>query len=252
MLKMNSPKKANRLCELSTSDGHVSLSYDLRRPARLRHLRVVIDESDRVILKVPRWASERRAIEFLHSQGEWILETLRRRAEEPDLEDWFRRYDKVSAKGMRLRLAWHPSPTGKLFYEYDLRARSLNFYVCAGAPLQSQLIALIRAFAVEVLIERTRELARLRNVLIARVSVRDQRTRWGSCTDSGNISLNWRLVLLPTELQDYIIWHELAHIRELNHSRSFWKLLETYDPLAREHDRTITELSPLLMRLGRC
>ncbi|MCC7374111.1 MAG: M48 family metallopeptidase [Verrucomicrobiales bacterium] len=65
---------------------------------------------------------------------------------------------------------------------------------------------------------------------IRRVSVRNQRTRWGSCSRKGTISLNWRLVQAPLMVRDYLIVHELAHVREMNHSRRFWSLVQEWFP----------------------
>jgi hypothetical protein len=70
---------------------------------------------------------------------------------------------------------------------------------------------------------RTRELAAQHNVLVNRITVRNQRTRWGSCSRRGTISLNWRLIQTPTYVRDYIILHELMHRRQMNHSKSFWQ-----------------------------
>ena len=65
------------------------------------------------------------------------------------------------------------------------------------------------------------------------------------------MSLNWRLILLPPELQDYVILHELAHLTEMNHSARFWALLERYDPQRAEHEAALDALSARLMRVGR-
>ena len=72
------------------------------------------------------------------------------------------------------------------------------------------------------LTRRTRELAALHNVSIQRITIRNQRTRWGSCSRQGNISLNWRLIQTPDFVRDYIILHELMHRREPNHSKNYW------------------------------
>jgi predicted metal-dependent hydrolase len=70
---------------------------------------------------------------------------------------------------------------------------------------------------------RVAELAREHRFVVRRVSVRNQRSRWGSCSRHGTISLNWRLVQTPIFVRDYIILHELAHLKEMNHSRRFWR-----------------------------
>lgn len=70
-----------------------------------------------------------------------------------------------------------------------------------------------------------------------RVSIRDQRTRWGSCSSKGNLNFNWRLVFAPQSVLDYVVIHELAHLREMNHSRRFWAKVAEFSPQHREHRR---------------
>jgi predicted metal-dependent hydrolase len=70
---------------------------------------------------------------------------------------------------------------------------------------------------------RVLELASLHQLPVRRICVRNQRSRWGSCSRRGTISLNWRLVQAPPFVRDYLILHELAHLKEMNHSRRFWR-----------------------------
>lgn len=83
------------------------------------------------------------------------------------------------------------------------------------------------------------------------LSVRDQRTRWGSCSHSGRLSFSWRLVLAPSAVLDYVVVHELCHLREFNHSRRFWRLVESVRPdwrdaagWLREHGYELHEYRP--------
>jgi hypothetical protein len=84
-------------------------------------------------------------------------------------------------------------------------------------------------------------------VAYERIQIRDQRTRWGSCSTLGNHSYNWRLVLAPFEVLDYVVVHELCHLREPNHSRRFWKLVEGRRPDWRSHRDWLHEHGPELL-----
>ncbi len=68
------------------------------------------------------------------------------------------------------------------------------------------------------------------NFKFNRVAIRNQKTRWGSCSAKGNLNFNYKIIYLPIKLQDYIITHELCHLQELNHSRKFWKLVAKIIP----------------------
>jgi predicted metal-dependent hydrolase len=84
--------------------------------------------------------------------------------------------------------------------------------------------ALIRQ-AREALPRRLQQLASLHGLEVARVSIRNQRSRWGSCGRDGHICLNWRLVRMPDAVRDYVIVHELMHLRRMDHSPEYWKLV---------------------------
>jgi predicted metal-dependent hydrolase len=81
----------------------------------------------------------------------------------------------------------------------------------------------------------------------ARIQIRDQRSRWGSCSTRGTLSFNWRLVLAPFDVLDYVVVHELCHLREPNHSRRFWNLVEERRPEWRSHRDWLHEHGPELL-----
>ena len=74
-----------------------------------------------------------------------------------------------------------------------------------------------------------------------RISVRQQKTRWGSCSVRGNLNFNWKLALMPEEILDYVVVHELAHRVEMNHSPRFWAVVETVLPDWRERRRWLKQ-----------
>lgn len=96
---------------------------------------------------------------------------------------------------------------------------------------------------------RTWQLAGQHHLPARRVVVRNQRSRWGSCSVKGTISLNWRLIQAPSSVRDYLILHELAHLREMNHSERFWRLVELLCPQYALAERWLNEHSQLI-RLG--
>ena len=98
-----------------------------------------------------------------------------------------------------------------------------------------------RVVARKVLCRRIGELAQMHNFIYNRVSIRKQKTRWGSCSSKNNINLNMNLLHLPPELMDYVLLHELVHTRVKNHSKDFWNELDAVVPNARQVDRKLKD-----------
>lgn len=100
----------------------------------------------------------------------------------------------------------------------------------AHAELTEQQKHFYREKAREVLTRRVQYYAGVMGVSYGRIAIREQKTRWGSCSAPGNLNFNWKLILMPPGVLDYVVVHELAHRREMNHSRKFWELVESYMP----------------------
>jgi predicted metal-dependent hydrolase len=104
-----------------------------------------------------------------------------------------------------------------------------------------------RAGARELLTALADEEAPRLDVAYRRIRIGDQRTLWGSCSTTGTLSFNWRLVLAPLEVADYVVVHELCHLRVHGHSRRFWALVERHRPQFREHRDWLREHGPELL-----
>ena len=99
----------------------------------------------------------------------------------------------------------------------------------------------LREMAKSVLAQRTAYFARQVGVTYGRITVRDQKTRWGSCSQTGNLNFNFRLILAPPEVLDYVVVHELCHRRQMNHSAQFWQEVAQVLPDYRKRKAWLTE-----------
>lgn len=104
----------------------------------------------------------------------------------------------------------------------------------------------LRKLATRELPQRVMDLASEHMFSVGKISVRNQRSRWGSCSTKGNISLNWRLVHTPLFVRDYIILHEMAHLRVMNHSPRFWREVERICPTYSTAEKWLRQNSNLL------
>ena len=123
-------------------------------------------------------------------------------------------------------------------------ARHLAWVAKERERVQAQRVAVppereteLRRLAAARLIPRLQELAARHGLTVGRVSIRSQRSRWGSCSRTGAISLNYRLVLMPDWVADYVLIHELMHLQQQNHGPRFWRLVERACPDFREAER---------------
>ena len=108
----------------------------------------------------------------------------------------------------------------------------------------------LAAKAAEILPEKVHCFANQMGVSYGRITIRSQRTRWGSCSVKGNLNFNCLLMLCPEEVQDYVVVHELCHRKEMNHSSAFWAEVERYCPDHRIHRKWLKENgSALISRL---
>jgi len=199
------------------------------RRARRYILRVRPDGTLRVT--VPRGGSRREAEHFVRKHQRWITGEQRRVQVEHAPRDW--------QHGSEILLRGEPvcisvDRRGEdVVMAYGDRQVSVSTLVDVRVAIESDLRELARTD----LVPRLRDFAAQHNLQIGSVSIRNQRSRWGSCARNGNIALNFRLVQMPSDVCDYVLLHELMHIKQQNHSRRFWRLMESVYPGFREAER---------------
>jgi len=115
------------------------------------------------------------------------------------------------------------------------------------ASVKRALETLYRRKAREMFEARAEQFAEAMGVEYEQIQVRNQRTKWGSCSTTGTLGLNWRLMMAPQEIVDYIVIHELAHLRESNHTDAFWSLVAEHDPDYETHARWLEQNSTRLI-----
>jgi hypothetical protein len=195
----------------------VPIAYRRHHRARRYVLRLHPDGTARV--SVPPRGSLRAAREFAERQTGWLARQLARLESRPAPDRRWLDGSTFFFRGDRVRIQLAEDATGRRATFADQALA-----VPAGVTdLRGAIEAHLRRLATLELPARVLALAVEAGLEVKRVTIRDQRSRWGSCSRHGAISLNWRLVQMPEAVRDYVIWHELMHRRELNHSPRFWR-----------------------------
>ena len=206
--------------------GGRSFPVAIRRHPQARRYVIRLTSGGEVQLTVPRGASIAGGLAFAERQQAWILREWQRleqhaAAWDTGTELWYR--------GQRVRLAVNAD-------EIVLAGQRVTRSQ-ADDGIRETVEKYLRKIAERELPVRLAELVAERRLPASRVTVRNQRSRWGSCSTRGSIALNWRLIQMPPLVADYIMLHELAHRRQPNHSVRFWREVELLCPSWRDSER---------------
>lgn len=196
------------------------IAYSVRRSDRARRVRVTVDAAGGVEVVLPRRARSRAAEAAVEELRPWIE---RRLAEVARVRAGVeRRAGTVPFLGATLRLRHEPGRT-------RAHRRGNDLHVPADGA-EAAIERWFRRTARDQIAPRLDEAAAAIGAPYAQLRIGNQRTRWGSCSASGTMSFNWRLLLAPEDVLDYVIWHEACHLRHMDHSPRFWALVERHRP----------------------
>ena len=208
-----------------------SVAYAIRRSNRARHVRLTFSPSEGLVIVLPRRCPLRHVPTVLEEKSRWIRKQLSHsldapaRGPEGTLRDgqqvWFR------GEAHSIRLVPLAEGTRGSTLAIDEGMIRVHLHPRDQERAREILERWMRQQARERIEDRLRAIAVANGFIYGSVFIRDQRTRWGSCSRQGNLSFSWRLVMAPPEVLEYVVAHELAHLRELNHSSRFWRLLES-------------------------
>jgi predicted metal-dependent hydrolase len=196
------------------------------------------------VATVPARGSEQGARAFVEQNRDWLERARARQARKPRGAACGSSAPHVLWRGemTEIRRARCPRPNARRSAWRRMSSACRRF----DGDLRPTLEAHFARRAKVELPARTWELSALTGVEVKLVTVRNQRSRWGSCSARGTISLNWRLVQTPDFVRDYIIYHELMHLKEMNHSNRFWTRVEEVCPHWRDAERWLKRNGSLL------
>lgn len=229
----------------SRSVSDVMTEYQLIR-SRRKTISLSFDSTCRLIVKAPFWVTQRQIEAFLEEKAEWIENTAIRlrhaKKEEEKTRIALENGDELYFLGEKRILS--------VIREERKHARvvwamgRLLLYVPYDADYEKkrkQLEKWYRKEAAELLNEKAGEFAARLQVDYEEIRIKDQKSRWGSCSSKGNLNFNWRIIMAPEAVCDYVVIHELCHLVYMDHSENFWSLVEKLCPDYREYRKWLKE-----------
>ncbi|MEQ8898422.1 MAG: SprT family zinc-dependent metalloprotease [Roseovarius sp.] len=200
--------------------GNPPVALILRRSARARRISLRVSGVDgRVTLTLPRGVAERKALEFAEEKASWLRKQLSQRPDEV-----------LVGLGAELPVGGRPmrivAGTGRSVKVHG------DTLLVPGPPeaVPARLRAWLKAQARDRLACASDHYATALGRPYTRLTLRDTRSRWGSCSHDGGLMYSWRLILAPGEVLDYVAAHEVAHLAEMNHSPAFWETVDRLKP----------------------
>ncbi len=218
----------------------------VQRNNRSKYLRLKVHPEKGIIVTIPQGVSERQAIDFVMKKEDWIKKSLAKTKQVTNRFSQFTRETTFRTKFHELQVLAHTKQTLK----FDVRGNQLLVYYPGAVGVKHEKVQTFIRHAItetmryearSYLPARTMEIAKKYELEVGMVSVRNNKSRWGSCSGKNNISLNIHLMRLPDELIDYVIYHELAHTKIKSHGRPFWQFLEILLPGARRLDKKLNK-----------
>ena len=199
--------------------GKTGIEVILRRSARARRISLRVSGLDgRVTLTLPPDASEREGLRFARAREDWIAEAL---ADRPAAQ--------LARVGVTLPVEGRPRPVVE-GPARGVRIDSDRIRIPPGPGGPARLGAALRTLARDRLATAVDRHAAALGRVPGRLTLRDTRSRWGSCSSRGDLMFSWRLILAPPQVLDYVAAHEVAHLDRMDHSPAFWAVVERLLP----------------------
>lgn len=201
--------------------------------SRSRSLRLRITPQGKIIVSVPPYTPTFLINQFVDQHQTWITTQLQKvqrhqAATSPNEVLIFGRPYQKKASYSNAR------PTGVLIQNSQVLINPVT-PIPSAKQTATQIDRFLKATATKYIVPRTHQLAQVMGISFGKITLRQQSSRWGSCSSAGNLNFNWRLVHFEPQVIDYVIIHELAHRQQMNHSAAFWQLVAQFDPEYHKH-----------------
>jgi predicted metal-dependent hydrolase len=244
-------RTVNKILYIEIGEQRVPVHLERTRGRSIRLLHRA--DSGSFTLRTPSGELTPQARDFVLSKKSWMAKHLHNGVQKDQRAIRFfeeLEQGKLPFMGDTFQLKRLPGPRDQ--FSYHPEEKTINLLLRSPeANWQAYLREGLKLLAKKILPERTYKLAQATGSSINRVYVKGQKTRWGSCSSKTNINLNWHLIFLEEALIDYVIIHELMHLREMNHSPKFWSWVQHYYPNYKQAEKRIRQQEWMIGILGK-
>jgi predicted metal-dependent hydrolase len=204
--------------------------YTLKRSLRARLLWLKFTEDGSLIITVPKQYNLDLLESFIKSKSKWILKCINKIEQNKKNLAKHDYIKTVQYLGKTLNILKRSNNENKIEINLDNDNLIVNLDPEIHLKYSSDVELWLKIQAQKVIGIKTREFSLKMGLNYNRISIRSQKSRWGSCSHKKNLNFNWRLIMLPEPVLDYVVIHELCHLQEMNHSKKFWGLVGYYCP----------------------
>lgn len=213
--------------------GSKVIEYELRKSSKAKRVSISIKNS-RVRVAIPSGFTFEYAKGFLEDNKEWVLKHLQKQllTSQKVTPKYYTSGEKLLYRGRSYPLIIEEEiiPT-EYFAVFKGSRIVVNIPPSLALDKKPQMVKHLieewyKGQAQKLLPEQVDYYSKMLNTPFNRLKIKDQKTRWGSCSNKGNINLNWRIIMAPHQVAAYVIIHELTHLKHMNHSKDFWKVVE--------------------------
>ena len=226
-----------------------TITYTVKRSLRARHVRLDVRAQTGLTVVVPYSYNIAQLPGLLESRERWISSSLARYAnfQSPYAEEGLGNGDTIPYLGRDLKLVRRENHSEVDSVTLEGNTLAVSHGLFKNGTLELALEHWYRGEAARLINGKVDRLSSQMGTHCKRVVIRGQKTRWGSCSHKKNLSFNWKLIMAPEPVVDYVVVHELAHLKEMNHSKRFWELVaqhcdkwREYRKWLRQHEANLT------------
>ncbi len=241
MIQENRPPLTTVVRHETILDGQ-AISYIIKHSPRAKYVRLEVRPQTGLTIIIPKSYKVTQLPNLLRKKRYWILSKLAKCAQLKllSIEKEAESGDTIPYLGRDLQVIKQQNH-GEADNVRLERKRLVVSLKSVKTRLNLVLEWWYRRQAERLIREKANELCARLGVTYGRLSIRGAKTRWGSCSQKGNLNFNWKLMMVPEPVINYVIIHELAHLKEMNHTEKFWKLVAEYCPHWRKHKRWLKE-----------